>query len=116
MTILHLSTKNKEFEEKQLDNFNIDAIQGMVNGSPEALYLPENIVLWKNPKAAVLNEEKTLVLRHEGEMSDYIHGEIVVTGTDGTKTTALNEEQKKQFKDQLEKVEVDGETLYAVNY
>lgn len=116
MTILHLSSKDKGFEEKNLDNFDIKSIQGLVNGSPEALYLPENIVLWKNPKAAVLNQEKTLVLRHEGEMNDYIHGEIVVTGTDGTKTTALNEEQIKQFKNQLEEVEVDGEKLYAVDY
>lgn len=116
MTILHLSAKTKEFEEKQLDNFDISSIQGIVNGSPEALYLPENIVLWKNPKAAVLNDPKSLVLRLEGEMDDYIHGEVVVTGTDGTKTTALNAEQIKQFKSQLEEVDVDGEKMYAINY
>lgn len=116
MTILHLSAENKKFEEKQLDNFDISAIQGIVQGEPEALYLPENIVLWKNPKAAVLNDEKSLVLQHEGELNDTVHGEVVVTGTDGTKTIALNNDQIKYFHSLLGETEVDGKTLPVITY
>ncbi|SER55786.1 DUF3846 domain-containing protein [Salipaludibacillus aurantiacus] len=116
MSILYLSDKEKGFEEKSLNSFDIESIQGLVNGSPEALYLPDNIVIWKNPRAAVLNQEKTLVLKHEGELNDYIYGEVVVTGTDGTKTIALSEDQKQEFRNKLEEVEVEGEKLPAVDY
>ncbi|PTL38544.1 DUF3846 domain-containing protein [Alkalicoccus saliphilus] len=116
MTILYLTDKEKGFEEKQLDKFDLDTLTGLVEGPPEALYLPENIVLWKNPKAALLNQEKRLVLRHEGELGDYVHGPVAITGTDGTKTIALNDDQIKKFKEITEEVEVDGEKLTAVNY
>ncbi|WP_280771627.1 DUF3846 domain-containing protein [Salipaludibacillus daqingensis] len=116
MSILHLSNKEKGFEEKNLDKFDIESIQGLVKGSPEALYLPNNVVLWKNPKAAVLNQEKTLVLKHEGELNDSIYGEVVVTGTDGTKTVGLGDDQLEQFRNQLHEVEVEGEKLLAIDY
>ncbi|WP_147803269.1 DUF3846 domain-containing protein [Alkalicoccus halolimnae] len=116
MTILYLSDKEQGFQEKSLDKYDIETIRGIVQGPPEALYLPNNIVIWKNPKAALLNQEKKLVVRHEGEMGDYIHGEIAVTGTDGTKTISLSDDQIEYFKNKLEEVTVDGEKMLAIDY
>ncbi|PRO66337.1 hypothetical protein C6I21_05910 [Alkalicoccus urumqiensis] len=116
MTILYLQDKNNGFEKRDMDNFNIDAITGLVEGPPEAIYLPENIVLWKNPRAALLNQEKKLVLQHEGELNDTIHGNIVITGTDGTKTIALNDDQINWVNQNLTETESDGETLHALPY
>ncbi|CAM3910882.1 DUF3846 domain-containing protein [Alkalicoccus chagannorensis] len=116
MTILYLEDKDQQFEKRQLDNLNFDAITGLVGKEAEAVYLPQNIVLWKNPRAAVLHESKTIVVQQEGELNEVIHGKVIITGTDGNKTVELKEDQIQWVYDRLIHVEEEGEKLPALPY